>query len=152
MHCPVCNETLIAGDEHFICPRHHGVFLTLQNFREATNSRFVNWVYAHWLRWISARKTHCPSCHDLMMSLHNEKKRRFDFEFCPSCFGLWMSSENEEELLRIFRAREKVANLEPDALAILGKTILEHDKVMTKYEALTKVGTFLKRRARHRFR
>jgi len=148
LNCPVCKEVLSSGKDHYLCPKGHGIFLTLQNFRQATSFHFVNWVYAHWLHLVSPRKNHCPACLDLMISLHNEADRRFDFEFCPSCFGLWMSSEKETELLTIFRTHEDIENLIPNPTEVFGKIIYEHENILMKYEALTQLGKSLSWRPR----
>lgn len=149
--CPVCSETLQEKNEHFICPRGHGLFLTLKSFRKTSSSWFVSWLYAHWLRRTSARKNHCPACKDLMMSLHNNVNDTLSFEFCPSCFGSWLSSATEQELIALYEFQEKEQNKIENPMEVLGRILIEHDKTLMKYEALTRFGNFLTKKARRRF-
>lgn len=150
LKCPACHQALSSGKDHFLCKNGHGVFLTLENFRHATSIHFSQWIYAHWLRWTKPRENHCPACGDLMVSLHNNSNSRFDFEACPSCFGLWMSAQREQELLDLFRKGEDddVDIALQDPILTLGKIIYEHEKIIMRYEAITKIGKMLSRKYR----
>ncbi|HEX7675840.1 MAG TPA: zf-TFIIB domain-containing protein [Bdellovibrio sp.] len=140
LKCPSCHSVLIEDHGHHICPKNHGVFLTLQEFRHETSPKFVSFIYASWLKLKAPRTEHCPQCETRMLELHTIIPKEIKFSSCPECFGMWLIFQDEKDLLALFHGQED-SNISKSE--ILGNFVMEHDRVIRKYQALTALGKAL---------
>jgi Zn-finger nucleic acid-binding protein len=150
--CPRCEANLISGKNDHFCPNYHGALLTLKEFREETNQGFAKKFFASWLRMGNRRTITCPMCNTKMVQLTVEEKTTFELDCCPICFSLWLD-RGEDNLLRdLFLkhlAAEKVSDLSSDQHQILGKLIVQQDRVVSRYRFLERWGRILNRKVHY---